>query len=134
MLDDAPRPTPASPSKKSKKSMKNLLYPYLPAKSKPLIPETLFGTSSNHSAHTDIDSPAIDKSGESPILVCSKCHVCVHASKCTITDSYTLSPYSIFKKNYLSYSFDLKKLYSFWHSNKGNYFDFGCFIRKFRTV
>jgi len=80
MVTSPPSSTPSSPAKKSKKDSK-YLFNDLPLKSKPLIPETLFGSSSQVTAPKALESPIMDESGESQLLVCNNCHICVHASK-----------------------------------------------------
>ncbi|KAK2162027.1 hypothetical protein LSH36_106g06036 [Paralvinella palmiformis] len=79
MVTSPPSSTPSSPAKKSKKDSK-YLFNDLPLKSKPLIPETLFGSSSQVTAPKALESPIMDESGESQLLVCNNCHICVHAS------------------------------------------------------
>ncbi|XP_041356652.1 lysine-specific demethylase 4C-like isoform X2 [Gigantopelta aegis] len=51
----------------------------VPERSLPMIPEICFAASSVNPSPF-VDSPVLDASGCSPLLVCAKCKVCVHAS------------------------------------------------------
>ncbi|XP_046364115.2 uncharacterized protein LOC124140527 [Haliotis rufescens] len=60
-------------------TLNNKVMTTIPNRSKPLVPEICFSASSNDPSPF-ASNPILETDGQSPLLVCNKCNVCVHAS------------------------------------------------------
>ncbi|XP_046554657.1 uncharacterized protein LOC124263971 [Haliotis rubra] len=60
-------------------TLNNKVMTTIPNRSKPLVPEICFSASSNDPSPF-ASNPILEADGQSPLLVCHKCNICVHAS------------------------------------------------------